>query len=134
MTYLSKSYVYISVYGENFSPTEFSRLLNINPTDYGLKGEKGKYGSTLKECYWKYQLDETDTLDGIEKSLNKLINIFSNKLFIINNFVNINHLQVKCYIVIKSKYNEDNGVVLNRQFIQFLYELKALIEIDIYNY
>ena len=44
-----------------------------------------------------------------------------------------NHLQAKCYVVIKSKNNENTGVNLGPEFISFLNDLSASTEINIYN-
>ncbi len=133
MKYLSQSYVYISLYGDKFSPTEFTQLINIKPTDFGVKGEKRKTGAVLKECFWKYQLNDTDALEGLEESLKELVAVFIDKVDIIKDYALVNGLRVKCYVVIKSKNNEDNGVVLNNDFISFLNKLKSSVELVIYS-
>jgi len=79
MIYLSQSYVYISLYGDKFSPDEFSRLVNLEPTDFGVRGDKRKSGAILKECFWKYQLKNTDSLQELDESLKSLMGIFRDK-------------------------------------------------------
>lgn len=132
MMYLSQARVYFVVFGDNFSPSEFTRQLNLEPTDFGLKGEVRKSGASLKECFWKYQLNETDALEELESSLLYLVDIFKNKIGFIKNYMIKNNLNSKCFIVIDSKNNENNGVALNPDFISFLHELNASIEISIY--
>jgi uncharacterized protein DUF4279 len=131
--YLSQSYVYISLYGDKFSPTEFTQLVNSKPTDFGVKGDKRKSGAILKECFWKFQLNKTDALEGLEESLESLASIFRDKIPVIKDFIQKNDLKVKCYVVIESKNNEDNGVSLNADFISFLNELEASFEMYVYN-
>ena len=133
MMYLSQSYVSISIYGDKFSPSEFTKLAQLKPTGFGIKGDTGKSEAVLKECFWKYQLDSNNALEGLEESLNSLQTIFRNKIPTIKQFNNKNNTRVKLYVVIKSKNNEDNGVVLDIDFICFLNELQASIEINIYN-
>ncbi len=133
MIYLSQSYVYLTIYGNNFSPDEFTQLVEINPTDFGLKGEKRKTGATLKESFWKYQLNDTDALESLESSLTELANLFRVKVRTIRDYIQSNGLCIKCNIVIMSKNNENNGVALNLAFISFLTELNATVEIDIYS-
>jgi len=131
--YLSQSYTYISLYGDKFSPIEFTELVDLKPTDSGIKNEKRKSGATLKECFWKYQLDKTDALEELENALESLIGVFKDKVPVMKDFIQKNNLKVKCYVVIEAKNDEDSGVFLNADFISFLNELKASIEIDVYN-
>ena len=44
-----------------------------------------------------------------------------------------NDLNAKCYVVIQAKNREDNGVAFSPEFIGFLSELNASVEVDIYN-
>ncbi|MGB4415555.1 MAG: DUF4279 domain-containing protein [Paludibacter sp.] len=133
MMYLSQAYVYFVIFGDDFSPSEFTKQVNLKPTDFGLKGEKRKSGATLKECFWKYQLNKTNALEELEKSLLNLVDVFKDKVDFINNYMIQNSLKSKCFIVIESKNNENNGVEINPNFIRFLHELNASIEIDIYS-
>lgn len=130
---LSQAYIYITIYGESFTPNELTQLLELNPSDYGLKGDKRKSGAVLKECFWKYQLDNSNALEELDESLEKLERIFRSKVTIIKKFMKKNELSIKCFVVILSKNKEDNGVALSYNFINFLNELKATIEVDIYN-
>ncbi len=132
MKYLSKAYTYFIIYGENFSPKELTNQTNIIPSDFGIKGEKTNSGAILKETFWKYQLEKTDALEGIENSLIILSEAIYNKVDIIKDFISKYKLKSKFFIVIESHDNEDNGVMLSIDFINLLHSLNATIEIDIY--
>jgi len=133
MKYLSQAYVYLVIFGENFHPYELTNQVGIEPMDSGIKGEKRKSGAVLKECFWKYQLNKADALDGLEESLQKLVGIFNYKVTSLKDYMLRNDLKSKCCIVIKSQNGEDAGVVLNSDFINFLHKLNASIEIDVYS-
>ena len=75
MNYLSQATISIVVYGEKFPLEDFFNVIGLPPTDTGRYGEKRKNGATLKETFWKYQLPNSDALEGIEESINKLINL-----------------------------------------------------------
>lgn len=132
MTYLSKAYTYIIVFGEEFSPSELTKQVDIEPTDFGLKGEKRKSGAALKEYFWKYQIDKADALEGIDESLLRLSEVFKGKFSLLKDFILKNELKSKCFIVIESQNEESNGVTLTPDFIDFLHKLNTTVEIDIY--
>ena len=132
MIYLSQAYVYFILFGEKFSPSDLTNHIGIKPTDIGLIGEKRKSGAILKESFWKYQLKKTDALEGIEKSLLEWLEIFSDRINLLKDFMIKNKLKSKCFIVIESQNGENNGVSLSSEFIDFLHELNTSIEIDIY--
>jgi hypothetical protein len=132
MIYLSKAYTYFIVFGEEFSPSELTNQINIKPTDFGIKGEKRKSGAALKESFWKYQLNKTDVLEGIDESLLSLIEVFNDKVNLLKDFMLKNGLKSKCFIVIESQNEESNGVTLTPDFIDFLHKLNTSVEIDIY--
>lgn len=132
MTYLSKAYTYFIVFGEEFSPIELTNQINITPSDFGVKGEKRKSGAVLKESFWKYQLSKTDALEGIDKSLINLLEVFNDKVNLLKDFILKNKLESKCFVVIESQNGESNGVDLPPDFIEFLHKLSASVEIDVY--
>ena len=131
--YLSQAYVSISIYGDDFHPPELTKLVGLNPTDSGIKGEKGKYTPALKECFWQYQLDKTNVLEELDESLKNLTIAFEGKTSLLKDYMLKNDLNAKCYVVIEGKNNEDNGVAFSPEFMGFLHELNASIEVDIYN-
>lgn len=132
MIYLSKAYVYVVFYGDNFSPNEFSSCINLPPTNVGIKGERGNYGAILKDTFWEYKMKETNAIEGLENSINEIRKIFETRQEIIHGYVLEKKIKSKCYIVIKSQNNEDNGVVLDDYFISFLNKFKMQIEINVY--
>lgn len=133
MSYLSKANISIVVYGEKFPVEDFFNTIGLVPTDTGKCGEKRKNGATLKETFWKYQLSDTDALEGLEESINELINLFAGKEERIKQFTLLYNLKLKVFIVIRVMNKEDVGVLLSDKVIKFLNELNASIEIDTYN-
>jgi hypothetical protein len=131
--YNSRSYAYITIYGDDFYPPELTNILDIQPTEQGIKGEKVDFCATLKECFWQYSLPETDAIEGLDQSISKLLKVFTPKMGSIKDYVSKNSLCVKLYIVITARNNEHNGVLINPQFIDFLHHLEACLEVDIYD-
>jgi hypothetical protein len=132
MKYLSKAYTYFIIYGENFFPNELTNKIKIKPTNFGIKGEKSKSGVILKETFWEYQLKKTDALEGIDNSIIDLYKTFEDKISILKDFMIKNKLKSKCYIIIESENEENNGITLTPDFIDFLNKLNTSVEIDIY--
>ncbi len=133
MNYLSKSYVSLEIFGDNFSPNDFTSIIGVIPTGFGVKGQKGKYISSLKENFWQFQLSRTNTHEGLHESIKEMIKIFSSKANNIKKFVKLNNLNVKIFVVIESKNDENNGVIINANFIEFLKNIEGSIEVCIYN-
>lgn len=131
--YSSQVYVSIRIYGDDFHPPELTNIIGLSPTDSGVKGEKGEYVPALKECFWQYQLERTDALEDLDKSLEDLKADFERKIGLVKSYIKENDLCVKCYVVIEAENGEDNGVAFNPEFIGFLNELNASVEVDIYN-
>lgn len=132
MKYRSRAYVYIVFYADRFDISEFSDLIDIQPTHYTIKGEKGEYISAYKETTWKFQMNETNALEEMRGSLEDLVHIFKDKIILINKYVQENNIGSKCFIVIKAKGKEDVGASLSNEFIAFLNKLNMQIEIDVY--
>jgi hypothetical protein len=132
MKYLSKAYTYFIIYGEKFSPKELTNQTNIIPTNFGIKGEKTNTGVILKETFWKYQLEKTDALEGIENSLMILSETIYNKVNIIKDFISKYKLKSKFFIIIEFQNKENNGVILTLDFINLLNMLNSSIAIDVY--
>ncbi len=130
--YTSKAYVYLRFYGEDFRPIELTSLINIDPTSYGQKGQRGQYG-VYKECFWQKKLKKTSALDELDDSILKLISIFKDKIPSLKDFMKKHNVKAKYFVVIKAKNNEDVGVCMGIDVIRFLNELGASVEVDVYN-
>ncbi|WP_373522511.1 DUF4279 domain-containing protein [Aquiflexum sp.] len=125
MRYTSKAYTYFSISGKNFDTQDFVNLIQITPTKVGE--------NRLGEKFWEYKIEATDSDQDLDKAIEKLIQIFNPKSNEIQAYASQKGLYIKIFVVIQSKNNEDNGVFLNRNFIKFLGDMGAEIEIDIYN-
>ncbi len=128
----STSYVHLTIYGGNFSPSEVSDLLKLRPTRIGKKGEKGMY-TVLKECFWEYALPETDIFGGLDTSVKDLVNLFKENLSTIRNYLKKNSLRIKIFVVIKVRDSEDHGVRFSEESLSFFQKLGASIEVCCYN-
>jgi Domain of unknown function (DUF4279) len=130
--YLSTAYVYFTFFGEGLAPLEFTNLLKIEPTKQGNKGDRGEYGSILRESFWEYRCKETNALEDLENSIHNLFELFETKHALIQSYCELNKIQSKCFVVLKSKSNEDTGVVFNISSIRILSSLN--MELEICNY
>ena len=125
--------MYLRVAGELFSPEEFTQLVGIEPTAFGLKGGPGKYRKNL-ESFWEYKLKKTDALEGVEDGLSALIKLFEGKAGKICQYTHSHTLCIKIFVVIESKNRECTGVSLHQDFITFLNKIGACFEVDTYDY
>ncbi|SOU86464.1 conserved hypothetical protein [Tenacibaculum dicentrarchi] len=132
MEYQSKASISIRLSGDNFNPHEFTKLIDIRPTSVGIKGEEGKYINNLQVSFWEYRTKNTDALEGLDLSMNNLIMKFIDKVYLINNYSLEKKIDVMCYVIIESINTEDSGVFFNKNFINFINDLGAEIEVDVY--
>ena len=99
MNYLSKASISINVYGDNFNPSEFTKLINIQPTNTGIRGKKGRYIPILKESFWEYRTKKSNALEELDESIRSLVLLFEGKFNLIKKFTSEKGLNIKCYII-----------------------------------
>lgn len=125
MKYLSNAYVYFSISGSNLDIQEFLDQFQIITTNIGK--------NRRNEQFIEYKIDAKDANEGLEETLQVLLKTISPNAKKMKLYASKRELYMKIFIVIHSKNNEDNGVFLNKNFIEFLNELGAEIEINTYN-
>ncbi len=123
---------YFCVFGDNFPLDEFTQKIAITPTETRTKGELYTIGKTQHESYttsWTYELDDQLTSDPTLQ-IYELIDIFTNKVNIINHFKKKYNL--KCKIAVILVFPETSGLFINQKLIKFAYDTNSEYDIDIY--
>ncbi|WP_421898633.1 DUF4279 domain-containing protein [Marinoscillum sp.] len=125
MKYLSKAYTYFTISGKNLDTNDFTSHFKIEPTEVGE--------NRSKEKFWNYKIEAKDANEGLDQSIDELMEIFNPKSKEIRAYASKKDLYTKIFVVIQSENDEDNGVFFNQAFIKFLNDLGAEIEVDVYN-
>ncbi|QPA56947.1 DUF4279 domain-containing protein [Lysinibacillus sphaericus] len=123
---------YFCVFGDNFPLNEFTQKIAITPTETRTKGALYTIGKTQHESYtssWTYEIDYQRTSDPTLQ-INELIDIFTNKVNIINHFKKKYKLQCKIAVILV--FPETSGLFINQKLIKFAYDTNSEYDIDIY--
>ncbi|WP_342573689.1 DUF4279 domain-containing protein [Solibacillus sp. FSL K6-1781] len=123
---------YFSIFGDEFPLDEFTNKIGITPTVVRTKGEIYKIGKTQHKSYtttWTYEIDYCLTSDPTSQ-INKLVDIFSNKVNIINYYLKEFNLDSKIAIILV--FPESSGLLLNQKLIKFANEINSEYEFDFY--
>ena len=102
---MTKSYVYLSISGDNFDIDEFIDLFNIKPTTTGTH--------RLGYNFLEYSVESNDIYEGLRLALSQLIQVFFEKADTIKTYATQNDLYIKVYVVIFKPKKEDSGMFLN---------------------
>lgn len=125
MKYKTTAYIYISISGEFNELMDFIDYFNISPTKQGK--------NIQNEYYVEYKIVARDADVGLDLAIEEMIKLFQPKSKEIKAYTNKNKLYAKIFVVFQNHKNENNGVFFNADFINFVNELGAEIEIDFYN-
>ncbi|RCW31950.1 DUF4279 domain-containing protein [Marinilabilia salmonicolor] len=138
---LSQMKATLSVFGEKFSPKNFSTYIEINPTEIWNKGDEILSRSGLerktstkrfrKEFAWEYSLGFIETL-YFDEIANKLESIFRSKALFIKSYIEKHNLNSKIEVVVEIKKDQVPSLFLSNSFISFLNDLGAEIDFDLY--
>ncbi|MFJ7698735.1 DUF4279 domain-containing protein [Lysinibacillus fusiformis] len=123
---------YFCLFGDNFPLEEFTQKIGITPTETRKKGEFYTIGKTQHESYttsWTYEIDFQLTSDPTLQ-INELIDIFMNRVNIINRFKK--EFNLKCKIAVILVFPETSGLFINQKLIKFAYDTNSEYDIDIY--
>ena len=123
------NYLYFSFDAEYFDTEEITRELNIQPTSLMIKKEP-----VPKSTAWKYQINAGSEID-LEKYLEKLIDIFETKIYIINQLKDKLNLTTRIQFVIDIDINPDASTPyfgLNKRAIDFLGKTETQVDFDLY--
>ncbi len=124
MKYKSTAYAYLSISGKEFNIEDFINAFRITPTKI--------WTHRCGDKIFNYQIDATDTCEGLDRALEDLQRIFWPQAAEIKDYSTQNHLYIKLFVVIQGRKKENNGVRLGREFVVFLNDLGAEMEIAMY--
>ena len=123
--------VIFSVFGDIFSPSDFTKYIGINPHEVGIKGEEIKKGLLRKESSWEYTIGfiETVFLDDVS---NIYTEIFENKAHDIRKYTDGHNLEAKIFVVIEMDDQETPALFFDKKFLNVVHQLNAVIDVDLY--
>ncbi|SFT02325.1 DUF4279 domain-containing protein [Marininema halotolerans] len=124
--------VEFAVMGDEFPPDEVTKALSIKPTSSWLKGEKiADKNITRKETSWAISTGYEESLD-MNEQLQKIIVLFENKKADLRRVSKLYELDCKFFVVIKIVENYCPGIYIDCALVDFLREIKAEIDMDLY--
>jgi len=132
----------ISFYGEVFDINYFSQKVGIDPTNCWLKGDviqkitkKAKAINTLaiyrKETCWEYSISHYESI-FVEDALDKILNLFKDKISNILFFLQEEKINAKIDIVLMGHPDNFPAIYFPINFLKFVTLLNADIDIDTY--
>ena len=125
MKYLSKAYTYFSISGKQLDIQDFTDRFSITPTDTG-QNRQGDF-------FLEYKIEAKDANEDLDLALSELMQAMILNSNQIRDYASQQDLYTKVFIVIQGNSQWNNGVFLSYNFIKFLNDLGASIEIEIYN-
>ena len=123
------NYLYFSFYAEFFDTDIVTNVLKLEPTSVMIKKDP-----VPKSTSWKYRIDAGSDID-LEIHIEKLIDIFENKIDKINLLKEKLKLETRLQFVIDIDINPDSSTPyfgLNKRTIDFLARTKTEVEFDLY--
>jgi len=123
------SYIYFSLYADNFDIEDVTQQLNLKPTSVRQKGEP-----VPKLTSWKFQIDVGNDID-LKAPLSKLIDTFEAKTTVINSLKQIYGLETRLQFVIHIDVDPEASTPffpLDKRAISFLSITETIVDFDIY--
>ena len=118
------------VYGDMFDIDEFSKIINISPTEFAYKGDKLKFRIST-DTFWKYSFKDIISL-YVEDSLKPLEKIITPRIEEISSFIQKNNLKSKMRFKVET--NKEPAIVFENNTINLLSKLNSSIDLDLYIY
>jgi len=124
--------VIFSIYGDNFDLNYVTKEIEINPTETMSKGviPENRTRASI-ETSWCIGTEETLSYD-INEQLSQLINLLSNKrstLLLIQKNLDV---KLSFLILVKVRNNETPAIYFDENTLEFINDIKATIDIDLY--
>lgn len=125
-------YIDMSVFsGENdFEPFELTEKLQIQPTATWYKGDIIRQNLYRKETCWRLETKRI-TASDFNDIFTELMNILSEKIDILSDYVKKNNLCVKIYPVIVVS-DSMPIIIISPEIQKILLSLHAILEFDMY--
>ncbi len=123
------NYVYFAFYAEQFDINVITKELNIDPTSTTIKKEP-----IPKETYWEFKIEAHNDIN-LETYLEKLIDVFENKVDRINHLKKILKLETILCFVVDIDINPEVSTPyfgLNKRTIDFLSKTETTVDFDLY--
>jgi len=132
---MSEVKVEFCIVGDNFVPSEITKLLRICPTEVYCKDDKFLGGQEKnipmirKECCWCLETEYIDTID-VDAEIRKVYNILRDKTEVLKEIRNRFSVMYKFIIVI---YLDNNPILsIKRDIVKFAAEIDADFDFDTY--
>jgi hypothetical protein len=117
--------------GDNFNPDDITNKLSIRPTSKWKKGEILKNGRVREYSGWEISTEYEESLD-INDQLNQILIKIKDKRNEIFEISNNKDIECRFCVVVKIENGYTPAMTLNREVIQFAYEIGAEFEFDLY--
>ncbi|MDK9357368.1 MULTISPECIES: DUF4279 domain-containing protein [Lelliottia] len=125
---------YFSIYGDCFDTDYVTQEMSLTPTEVRLKGNipNGKKRPSV-ETSWKLSTFDEESND-VNIQLDKIINLLEGKESQLKCIKNKYEVSFTFTLVIKIENGEKQGMHFNAKKIDFINEVGAEIDIDLYIY
>lgn len=134
MEYNTNIKIIFSIFGNTFDPNDFTKSIDILPTNYWLEGDiipNNKKNKKREESAWEYSIN-FDTVFFVEVS-DKFIVTFKEKVDYIISYINeVKNLTIKFFVVLEIVEEQNIVLYFNKSFLNMVNQLNAEIDIDTY--
>ena len=128
----SDTYIEFVIFSDlQMNHNEITNILGVEPKKIANKGDTIRYDLYEKNSYWLYSTKHIDTLD-VEEVIEIMLKIINPKIKELSNYLNINKLESKFYIVIHNYTDTFPNYFISRDFIKTCYFLNSEIDTDVY--
>lgn len=132
---MAKIKLIISIFGDLLDPHALAKIAKIEPTAYWYKGDtipNRPNNLERKETCWEYSYGFIETL-FLDEISNKFIQKFMPNLNDISDYIYINKLEAKIFIVVEIQKDEPTpSLSLDRNFLEIISKINGEIDIDLY--
>jgi len=129
---MTRSKLTFIVYGDMFDIDEFSKIINISPTEFAYKGDKLKFKIST-ETFWEYSFKDIISL-YVEDSLKPLEKIITPRIEEISSFIQKNNLKSIIRFKVETNKEPAPAIVFENNIINLLSKLNSSIDLDLYIY
>ena len=124
--------VEFAIYGEEFNVEEMSEILKITPAKTWKKGDKIRKSERIhSDTCWMYSTGYEETLD-VCTQLSKMMLLFNEKKELLQELKKRFLLDYIIEIVIEIRDTYTPGICFDTDFINFVSDIGAEIDIDTY--
>ena len=129
---MTRSKLTFIVYGDMFDIDEFSKIINISPTEFAYKGDKLKFRIST-ETFWQHSFKDIISL-YVEDSLKPLEKIVTQRIEELSSFIQKNNLKSIMRFKVETNKEPAPAIVFENNTINLLSKLNSSIDLDLYIY